>query len=437
MLNLIFCNTCGSPLEVSKNTCKCGAIISIEERTEISNKLSKINTTNLIVNSPENEVSLSLEAMPEYNLDKKYFIGGTAKKHYQKKVNFIKNHLIPPITEWKELIEESDRKLAKDKVELYGRVLGITDFIITDFFGQFNTKNNDVEIFEEFRDFSKYELSNVMNDFNLELEDIQTTNFETIGIDVFNSISDTLHNGSFLSFADKDTITKQDINDVKVELGAAIASEIISGITNMISQNSDAIRNVRIADSNLNEKLSHISRVHNSLHIEEREINKQKKLFDKSFIIIDSCYNKILKPIVNALKKDTDFALYEKERIPHVLKQNRTEIENQAYNIPINISFWNCFLQGSKINYNKYLNKRLSIINSRKEYDNLNKLLKEKRHKSLMAKSEYDEIALDDFKNFEKEHRRVIRKSPVYVNNYKTVVKFNSVLRQVKTNLTT
>ena len=427
MLNLIFCSNCGSPLKLSDETCKCGIKMSLLEKKVISDKFSKIESSKLINKSPANAVSRALEKIPEYTLEKKYYRGSSAKRDYKAKVQFIKDNLIPQITEWKNIVQEADTILAKDKVELYGRILGITDFIINDFYGPFRVKNNDLQIFEEYRDFSIYELSKVMHDYNIELDDMQTTNFETIGIDVFNSISDTLHNGSFLEIADKDKITDSDLKNVKTELGVAIAGEVIKGITNMVSQNSDAIRNVRTADSNLNEKLSHISNVYSSLRIEEQEINKNKQLFDKSDAIIDTCYINILKPIVEELKKDPIYIVYEKERIPHNLKQNKAEIENQALNVKVQISFWRCLLSTAKLNFNTYLNRRLLNIESLEDYNLLNNKLKEK--------IQYETKCFIAFEKFEKEHRNQLKKIPAYVNNHKTVVKFNEVLKQVKTNI--
>ena len=290
-------------------------------------------------------------------------------------------------------------------------------------------------IFAELRDFSKYELSKVMHDYNIELDDIQTVNFETIGIDVFNSIGNTLHNGSFLKLSNKDSITDADIRGVKAEIGVAIAGELINGISNMISQNSDAIRNVREADSNLNEKLEHISNVSSSLRIEEQEINKHKQLFDKSDLLIDTCYNNIMKPIVFEFQNDPTFLEYKNLRKPFDLQQDKIEIENQALMVDINISFWGCLLKNSKRNFNSYLNKRLKFLNSHEEYYQINDVLKEKNHKSLDLKLQYEIDTLEAFKQFETVNRRILRKLPIVTNNNETVQKFLSVLKTVRTNI--
>lgn len=435
MSKTIFCSKCGSPLKLSDTVCKCGNLMSLSDKNKITSTLSKIESFKLISKSPKNEVNTSLGKMPEYNLAKTYYRGSSAKRDYEAKVGFIKDNLIPQITEWKDIVQDADAILAKEKVELYGRILGITDFIINDFYGPFRVNNTDLQIFEEYRDFSKYELSKLLHDYNIELDDIQTSDFGTIGIDVFNSIGNTLHNGSFLKLADKDEITDTDLKTVKAEIAVAIAGEIIKGITNMVSQNSDAIRNVRTADSNLNEKLSHISNVYSSLRIEEQEINKHKQLFDKSDAIIETCYNNILKPIVEELKKDPIYIVYEKARIPYNLQQNKIEIENKALNIEVQISFWHCLISNAKSNFNTYLKKRLQNLESFEDYNNLNDKLKEKKHKSLKEKKQYDINCFNAFKNFEKEHRRELKKIPAFVNNHKTVVKFNEVLKQVKTNI--
>lgn len=431
----IFCTNCGNTLKVNSEVCSCGNVMSLEVRNEIANKVSKIENFKLITNSPENKIKKIQDELPDYYLSKKYYRGSSAKKDFTKKVNYIKNKLIPEITEWKDKVEEADRILANDKVELYGRILGITEFVINDVFGRFNNKNKHLGIFAELRDFSKYELSKVMHDYNIELDDIQTVNFETIGIDVFNSIGNTLHNGSFLKLSNKDSITDADIRGVKAEIGVAIAGELINGISNMISQNSDAIRNVREADSNLNEKLEHISNVSSSLRIEEQEINKHKQLFDKSDLLIDTCYNNIMKPIVFEFQNDPTFLEYKNLRKPFDLQQDKIEIENQALMVDINISFWGCLLKNSKRNFNSYLNKRLKFLNSHEEYYQINDVLKEKNHKSLDLKLQYEIDTLEAFKQFETVNRRILRKLPIVTNNNETVQKFLSVLKTVRTNI--
>ena len=435
MTNVIFCTTCGTPFGVNNSTCACGNIMTFSEKNELANKVSKIEQHQLIKNSPGAHVQIIQDELPLHALSKNYIRGSSAIRDYETKVSHIKENLIPQITEWKNIVQDADALLANDKVELYGRLLGITDFVIREFFGRFALVGNGAEIFEEYRDFSKYELTKVMSDYNITLEDIQTTNFETIGINVFNSISDTLHNGSFLELADKKEFTDDDFKRVKGELGIAIAGQIISGITDMISQNSEAISNVRTADSNLNEKLSHISKLSQSLRIEEQEIIKQKQLFDKSDLIIDTCYNKILKPIVDELKKDPVYIKYKIAREPYDLQENKIEIENQSLRINSEVSFWRCLLQGGRSNFNHYLNKRLKVINSLEEYDSINKKLKEKRHKSLSGKTKYEVDKTELFRQYELENRRALRQTEIILKNKDTVVQFFNVLKTVKENI--
>lgn len=435
MTKVIFCSTCGTAFDLNKSSCSCGNIMTMTEKNMLADKFSKIERYQLINSGYGSQVQELKNELPLYDLSKTYYRGSSAKRDYEIKVSFIKDSLIPQITEWKNIVQDADAILAKDKVELYGRLLGITDFAIREFFGKFALKGNGAEILEEYRDFSKYELTMVMNDYNLTLDDIQTTNFETIGIDVFNTISDTLHNGSFLELDDKGEFTNDDLNKVKGELAVAVAGQIISGITNIISQNSAAIKNVRIADNNLNEKLSHISKLSHSLSIEEQEINKQKQLFDKSDLIIDSCYNKILKPIVDELKNDPIYIKYKIAREPYDLQENKIEIENQALKINSEVSFWRCLLTGAYKNFNHHLNNRLKVINSLEQYNSINKKLNEKRHKSLSAKHNYEIDKTELFRQYELENRRVLRETEIIKKNKDTVVQFFNVLKTVKENI--
>ena len=434
-MDIIFCSSCGAALNINKNKCSCGAIMTTTEKKVLADKISKIENNKLINTTYGNQVKEICDDLPKYDLDKRYFRASSAKRDYEYKVSYIENELIPQVTEWKNVVQEADSILARDKVELYGKLLNITDFAIREFFGKFAVPGTPAEVFEEFRDFSKYELYNVMNDYNITLEEIQTVNFETIGVDVFNAISDTLHNGSFLELADKDKITNDDLNRVKGELGVAVAGQIINGISNVISQNSEAISNVRQADSNLNDKLSHISNLIHSLGIEEQEINKQKMFFDKSDLIIDTCYNNILKPIVDALKNDPVYIEYKNARTPYDLQENKIELENQALQIKTKVSFWRCLLSGAKRNFNHYLNLRLKKLNSLDDYNSINNKLKEKRHKSLKAKLKYEVDKTELFREFELINRRVLRETAIISANKDTVIQFFNVLKIVKGNI--
>ena len=116
----IFCTNCGNTLKVNSEVCSCGNVMSLEVRNEIANKVSKIENFKLITNSPENKIKKIQDELPDYYLSKKYYRGSSAKKDFTKKVNYIKNKLIPEITEWKDKVEEADRILANDKVEFLG-----------------------------------------------------------------------------------------------------------------------------------------------------------------------------------------------------------------------------------------------------------------------------------------------------------------------------
>src|SRR5690606_14101309 len=106
-----------------------------------------------------------------------------------------------------------------------------------------------------------------------------------------------------------------------------------------------AIKNVRLADKELNEKLKGISNVINSLSIDEKEIEKQKRLYDKSDIILDTCYSKILKPIVDQLNNDLVYLEYKTARKPYDDEQEVIKLNNEALDTRIKVSFWSCLLK--------------------------------------------------------------------------------------------
>lgn len=435
--NIIFCSNCGTQIKYNNNICSCGYSMELAEKQEIKNKLQKVNNDLFIDNSLKQEVCINHEQLSNYNLSGLYLISSSIKDDYKSKVNFLKAKIIPSVNNWKKGIEEAEQNLAKDKVEVYGRIVGITDFVLKEFFGPFTIKENSLQNFIEFRNFGKYELYETMIESNLDFTDIQTTNFGDVGSSVMKSIGNTLQHGYFKELSQKTKWTKSDINTVKTEIGIAVAGALIDEITNIINQNTKEIKQVRIADKKLNEKIGHISNVINSLTIEENEIEKQKRLYDKSDVILDTCFNKILKPIVKELNNDPVYIEYKKERKPFDLEQQKITLDEEALNTEVKVPFWKCLLSSKSKNYKHYRNKRMKSLNILKKYSEINEELGEKNHKTLEEFYKYREIKTSTFKEFEKINRRKLKELPAISKNKETVIKFAGVLKQVKSNLNT
>ena len=437
MSNIIFCSNCGNQLGYNESNCECGSSMTQLEKKEISDKLNNINGHILIDNQLKEVTTLSnKDLLDNYKLSKLYVSSTMAKEDYEKKVNFLKLDLLPKINNWTNSVQEAEKKVAKDKVEVYGRVIAITDFVLKEFFGPFSVKENGLENFVEFRDFSKYKLSETIFEADLNFSDIKTVNFGSIGNDIMNSVGNTLSEGSFKELSKKSQWSESDIKTVKTEVGIAVAGQLISGVSNMIGQTQQAIKNVRVADKELNEKLKGISNVINALTIEEKEIEKQKRLYDKSDVILDTCYVKVLKPIVDELNADPIYLDYKSARKPFDNEQETIKIDNELLSTKIKVSFWGCLLKSKSQNYLSNWKKRIIQIGKLDRYNELINSLNIKAHKSLNDFKNFELQKTVEFEEFEKINRRTLKAIPAISKNAKDVIKFAGVLKQVKTNIT-
>lgn len=434
---MIFCSSCGTQLKYNEINCKCGFSMTQLEKKAISNKLISVKNNILVDDNLKKLTEISnQELFDNYMLSRTYILNSSAKEDYDIKVNFLKSDLIPKVNNWRKSIENAQKIVAKDKVEVYGRIIAITDFILKEFFGPFTIKENGLQIFEEYKDFGKYKLSETMSEANLSLSDIKTVNFGSIGNDIMKSVGNTLSEGSFKEISKKTEWSKSDIKTVKTEVGIAVAGQLIAGVSNMIGQNSQAIKAVREADIELNKKLEQISNVINSLSIEENEIEKQKRLYDKSDIILDTCYNKVLKPIVDELNADPIYLDYKTARKPFDNQQEIIKIDNELLNTNIKVSFWSCLLKNKSQNYLSSWKKRINQIGKLERYKEIINSLNLKFHKSLDDFKKFENQKRKEFQEFEKLNRRTLKTIPAISKNAKDVIKFAGVLKQVKTNIT-
>ncbi|NKI25396.1 hypothetical protein HCG49_02340 [Arenibacter sp. 6A1] len=435
MANTIFCTNCGAQLTYTISSCTCGYSMSTSEKNEIYGKLQTVDNFQFIDSSQGKLIAERFNQLEEYKLDRTYFRGSSAKKAYERKSHFIQKSLIPNVNSYAKTISEAEKILAIDKVEVYGKIVNITDFVLKEFFGPLAVKDNNLQCFIEFSDFGKYELSETIVQSNLDFSDIKTTNFGSIGNNIMSSVGRTLENGSFKELSKKDHWSESDIKTVKAEVGIAIAAEAINGALKMMEENSQVINDVRVADEKLNDKLSQISNVFNSLTIEEKELAKQKRLFDTAGVTLDSCFEKNLKPIMEELKKDAVYIKYSKERKQYDLKQEKIKIDNEVNSTSVDVSFWSCVLFSARYNYKRLFKKRLKKVEKLEEYVSINSTLKEGFYSTLLELQSYHKLETEKFIEFEKINRRELKRLPVIANNQNVVRGFVPVLKTVRTNL--
>lgn len=438
MSETIFCSNCSAPVDYEKSICQCGLEfeLSLPMTEETDNDI--INTYNDVSINYDSE-SLTISSynslLENYNLDSIYFSSSSAKGDYEKKVNYLKTDLLPKLSNWTESIQLAEKIVAKDKVEVYGKVVDITGFILKEFFGPFKVRENGLEIFADIRDFSKYNFNETIFEANLDFTDLKTVNFGSIGNDIMNSVGKTLTEGSFKELSNKEEWSQTDVKTLKTELGVAVAGQLLAGVGNMIGQTQNAIKNVREADNELNTKLEEISNTINSLSIEENEIIKQKRLFDKNNLILDFHYCNSLQPIIDHLSNDPIYVEYRAARKPFDYEQEIIKLDEKVLKTHINVSFWGCLLKNKGQNYRSNRRKRLKKTGSFIRYKELAKLLGISAHNNLESSKAFENQKMMEFKEFETINRKVLYKLPAIAHNMIEVKKFASVLKLIKTNI--
>lgn len=435
MSSNIFCPNCGTTIVNNSSSCNCGYVVSFSEKNEIAQRLREVDALIFIENESMEMATYAHNELDKYKLSRTYLISSSAKEDYELKAKFIQKELIPSINYWREVIQAAEQRLAKDKVEVFGRIIKITDFVLKEFYGPFNINENGLLEFIEYQDFSRYELFETMIEANLDFSDIETTNFGDIGNNILSSVESTLKTGSFNELKNKSEWSSKDVKRVKTELGVAIAAELIAGMANLIGQNMEAIKSVREADKQLNGKIKTVSNVINALKIEQEELKKFKKLFDKSDVILDQCFNKILKPIVEELNQDELYIEYKTARAPYDLQQQKINLDDQALQINTKVSFWDCLIRTSASNFKKHWTKRMSTSGNLELYQDINVKLNEKQHRTLEDLTNYKSGKTIEFENFENKYRPQLKTRPAIRNNAAAVKSFIQVLRNVKKNI--
>lgn len=433
MSELIFCLNCG--LRVGLNdSCKCGSKMTVIEKNKIQNKIQSINNYQIVESKFKKLAKANLSKVTDYKLSNLYFLASSAKEDYQSKVDFIQNNIISNLHSWTGEIKAVDKLLAQDRVRIFSKVVGITEFVLTEFFGKFAVAKTGKAHFVEYYDFGKYNMTSTIRQANISFSDVQKTDFGTIGVSVMNSVENTLKTGSFKNLSKKSEWSKTDIDTVKYEVAAAAIEEIVKGIVKVFNENSKAIREVRKGDLKLNKTIEKINNGINSLTITENELLKQKKLLHTNEFILDSCFENVLKPIFDELQNDEVYKEYKVQRMPHELRQKKIQLEKNILKRNVTVSFWGCLINSKASNYRRYWLKRARPIQI-SNYQKLNTELDEKNHISLIDSVNYSISKTEDYKDFELISRRVLKKQPAIMNNKDKVIQFAGILKIIKSNL--
>ncbi len=435
MSEQIFCTNCAT--EISVNIpCGCGATMTTAEKNRVQVMLRKISDYEVKDSSFKILAHSNFKRLPDYNLSSTYFRASSAKDDYDNKVNFLKHDVIENTNKWGSEIQEAEKILRSHRLQIQKKVAEITDFILTEFFGPFAVKKDGIQNFIEFSDSSKYHFSKTLRDANISLEDLQTTTFESVGVNVFNAVEGTLSNGSFKEIAKNGEWSKTDRKVVGGEIAVAIGIQLITGGVKMVGENMEAISRVREADQELSSTISLIDKQLSSLKISENEAKKRKQLFQKYETVLDTCFKKTLKPIFEEVEKDEIYKLYRKSRLVFDLQQEKISLDRIIMKEKVKVSFWRTFFSSGASNYENYWNVRANAARKAEIYEKLNLELGENDHQSLTDLYMYEKSKTEEFKKFELVNRRKLKKLPVFSNNKEQVLKFAAVLKIVKSGLT-
>jgi len=437
MASNVFCPSCGTTIANQSTNCKCGYNIPENVRAEISRLVKKTNSIQLFNKNWESRTREAYNKLKDYKLDPKYYRSSTAKKDFDKKNIFIKEELIPKVTLWREKIIEIEKIIAKEKLEVHGRIYQITDFIINDFFGKFKLQDSEhnIKVFLEMRDFSKYEIAETISTSDLDNSDIEITDLGVIGSNIFSSGFSALENGSFVELAEKSEWSKSDQNRVAAEVGIAVGMEIINGISKIITQNSQAIRRIRESNLELDIEMEKLLSVICGLSIEEKTLKKYKRKYDSCDLTLDFTYKYKLLPVINKLIENPTFIEYKNKRRPYDLEQEKIQINETVLKEKINLSFWGSLLKGKKANFKSSWEKRIKLTELEDKYKKINLELNESLDSNLSQLFNYKIVKNETFKEFEKKERKVLKQESVWRDNCNDVIEYATVFKNIRKNL--
>lgn len=437
MIDSINCTKCGLEIKYSVSRCRCGYNIPEHEKREVLNLIKKTNTFQLFDKNLEKKTREAFLKLKDYELDSKYYRSKSAEKDFEKKNDYIREELVPKVITWREKVIDVEKRMAKERLEVYGRIFKITDFIINDFFGRFrfNDSDHDMRIFLEMRDFSKYEIVETISTSDLDFSDIKTTDLGVIGSNVLSSGFNALANGSFVKLAEKPDWSKSDKNRVAAEVGIAVGIEVVNGIANILTQNSRAIKHVRKSNLRLNHEMEKLMKVITDLSIEQNTLIKNKRRYDRCDLVLDFTYKHKLLPILEELINNPIFIEYKNRRRLFELEQEKIQISETVLKEKINLSFWGSLLKGKKANFKSSWNKRIKLANLEEQFKQINLELNENLYSNIEQLFEYKLIKDEAFKEFEKKERKIIMRENIWKDNYNAVRDYAVVFKNIRKNL--
>ena len=438
MEDINFCPDCGKDLllQAETVTCDCGSSID-------SNKL-KFSQRGLVVFDDEEYLPADYRGEVEYYLDEGlrlfkldglYFRASSAKKDLNEKIEFIQNSMIPSLNEWKELLEFCEAEISEHKSNIALKIFNITNIILKEYYGPYKV-NPVIQEFESLRDFSMYNVRLDLgdNDLNFEMQN-ELALSNVIGNSLTSGV-DTFFSSHVFEKENSDSeLTENDLKVAGIGAGISILGNLITGVSNIMEQNTDVIEMVREADLNLNKEIEKIKNTTQGLAIHENEILKRKRTLLTEEKILEYCNNFSLKPVFDKCFSEPIYIKYKNGRHDLDVGLLKTKFEENVLLQNVRIPFWKIIFGSKNELFKKAWKKRISKKDHMQDYKRYNQIL------SLQEPSSYEDVVLfknkneQMFKNYEKEFRPVLENLPSFIDAKRKVNTFTLVLTRIKANL--
>lgn len=433
MATNINCTNCGREIATTSPKCICGYKIT-EAQLKLSTKRHEEIENTEWIDPIFSEIAITyINSLPTYNLDcGYYFLASSIKYDFERKVNFIIDKLNPSIQEWSNELNNSKVELGKLKTSLYQEIHHTTATIITEFLGPLHVSNKEIKIFNDFNLLSLNTVFKTCDEYNIDISTIQTTTFSSIGENVLKS-SLSIASNSFNQIAlNSSEFTKNDFNKLKNDLKINAAAQILTGLTNMLTQNIAAIKEVRKIDRELNSKVEKVLDFSNNLSIEQNEFIKKMKSHSKAKFVFEQCLKKIILPVIKEMNKNPLYIEYKSNREPFDHHLNRIQFEENILKTKVSVSFWKAIFYNQSKLFQYSFNKRLKISNKSSDYQISIQKSNHKPHELFEDLINYRTTINTEFKLFEKKYRNDLKNESYYIKNISKVLGFAYTLKTIK-----
>lgn len=434
-----FCPSCGKDVNINSEEifCDCGAVNNSNKLRSSQRGLIQFDEEEFLPEAYRGEVEYLLdEGLKAFKLDGLYFRASSAKKDLSEKVDFIKETLIPSLNEWKEILELCESQIIDHKSAIAIKIYNITNLILKEYYGPYKI-NPIIQEFQSLRDFSMYNVKLDMGNNNL--------NFDLEGqLALSNVIGGSLDSGVNAFFSShvfekaersNSELTEGDLKLAGIGAGISVLGNMVTGISDIMGQNSDIIEKVRQADLDLNSEIDKIYNTTQGLAIHENEIIKRKKVLITEEVILDYCNNISLNPVFEKCFGEPNYIEYKNGRHDLDVGVLKTKFEEDLLSENVKVSFWGVLIYSKRVLFKKAWKERIKNNENYHHYKRYNEILLINEPTILEDIFDFKRINDQKFREYEKKHRINFENLPSFISAKSKVNAFTLVLKRIKKNL--